>query len=220
LSFGGGSVSAKVLQELTNNQKNRSEYEFLILENGTPATWPCDAVITIQVNLDQVQPRMLRSSLLHDLQGAASAINKHARVKFVVNGSTSMIPNLPLRDIAKTYPNTVLFAFVFQGQSELLPSNAAAAGGSYWIHDSQLDRPVMRLGYVLVDINRLEDYRSDSGYLSRQAMFTHELLHVLGLDHVKDRRSILNERMSTSAGSIGPGDINGIKALGALACGI
>jgi len=189
-----------------------------MFENGTPGTWPCDAVITVQVNLDQVQPP-LRSSLLHDLQGAASAINKHARVKFVVNGSTSMIPNSSLGDIAKTYPNTVLFAFVSQGQSDLLSSTAAAAGGGYWIHDSQLGRPVVRLGYVLVDINRLEDYRSDSGYLSRQALFTHELLHVLGLDHVKDRRSILNERMSTSSGSIGPGDINGIKALGASACG-
>ena len=191
-----------------------------MLENGTPATWPCDAVLTIRVNLEQVRPP-LRSSLLHDLQGAASAINKHARVKFVVNGPTSIIPNSSIGDIAKIVnPNTVLFAFAFQGQSDLLRSIAAATGGGYWVHNSQLNRPVMRLGYVLVDINRLEDYRSDSGYLSRQALFTHELLHVLGLDHVKDRRSILNERMSTSSGSIGLGDINGIKALGASACGI
>ena len=66
---------------------------------------------------------------------------------------------------------------------------------------------------------RLSDYRPGSGYLSRQALFTHELLHALGLDHVENHpRSILNEKISQSIGTIGPGDIAGMAALGELAC--
>ena len=84
--------------------------------------------------------------------------------------------------------------------------------------DEVLDKPVISVGYVMVDVERLSDYRLGSGYLSRQALFTHELLHAIGLDHVNDPRSILREKISQSIGTIGPGDIAGMAALGELAC--
>jgi len=112
----------------------------------------------------------------------------------------------------------LLFAFVRQGQSDLLPSLAAAAGGGVWQHDSKQNRPITKIGYVLVDINRLSDYQPGSGYLSREALFTHELLHSVGLDHVNDPSSLLNTKISQSFGTIGSGDIAGLKALGDLAC--
>ena len=218
LSFGGGAASSLVAQTRTHQRSIKSEYRFLIFENSTPSAWSCDAVITIQVNVEQLSPR-LRREVLHEIQSAVDAINIHTRSKFVLDGTTSLIPTKSIvEQEVSANPKTLLFAFVRQGQSDLLPPMAAAAGGGVLQHDPKQNRPITKVGYVLVDINRLGDYRPGSGYLSREALFTHELLHSVGLDHVNDPSSLLNTKISESIGTIGSGDIAGLKALSDLAC--
>jgi hypothetical protein len=218
LSFGGGAASSLVAKTIAKQSSFSSQYRFLIFENSTPSAWSCDAVITIRVNVEELSPH-LRQEVVREIQGAVDGINRHARLKFVFGGTTSLIPTKATSQSELiTNPNTLLFAFVRQGQSDLLPSLAAAAGGGVWQHDSKQNRPITKVGYVLVDINRLGDYRPGSGYLSREALFTHELMHSVGLDHVNDPSSLLNTKISQSIGAIGSGDIAGLKALGDLAC--
>jgi hypothetical protein len=218
LSFGGGAASSLVAKTIAKQGSFSSQYRFLIFENSTPSAWSCDAVITIRVNVEQLSLD-LRQEVLHEIQGAVDVINRHARLTFVLDGTTSLIPTKATgQSELITNPNTLLFAFVRQGQSDLLPSLAAAAGGGVWQHDPKQDRPITRVGYVLVDINRLGDYRPGSGYLSREALFTHELLHSVGLDHVNDPSSLLNTKISQSIGTLGSGDIHGLHSLGDLAC--
>lgn len=218
LSFGGGAASSLVAQTFAKRSSFSSQYRFLIFENSTPSAWSCDAVITIRVNVEQLSPH-LRQEVLHEIQGAVDVINMHARLTFVLDGTTSLIPTKATSESElRTNPNALLFAFVRQGQSDLLPPLAAAAGGGVWQHDPEQNQPITKVGYVLVDINRLGDYRPGSGYLSREALFTHELMHSVGLDHVNDSSSLLNTKISQSVGSLGSGDIAGLKALGDLAC--
>jgi hypothetical protein len=54
--------------------------------------------------------------------------------------------------------------------------------------------------------------------MSHQALLTHELLHVLNLDHVADPDSLLTVRLSDSNGFLGPGDIEGLAKLHAASC--
>jgi len=220
LSFSSGAASSLVAKTFNQQSSSSSKYRFLIFENSTPSAWSCDAVITIRVNVEQLSPR-LRRAVLHEIQSAVDAINIHARSKFVLDGTTSLIPTKSIvEQEVSANPNTLLFAFVRQGQSDLLPSLAAAAGGGVWQHDPNQNRPITRVGFVLVDIKKMSDYGSGSGYLSREALFTHELLHAVGLDHVSviDPHSILNQKISQSRGTIGPPDIAGLDALGNLAC--
>ena len=219
LVFGMGSVSVLVAETWQQRRMQHDSFRFLMFENATPAAWPCDATISVRVNLDFV-PQRERGEVMSDIAVSLQTINEHARLKLVVAEPTSLIPTTAMLE-AREYvsANTVLFAFAHQGQSDLLPSVAAATGGGLWVHDSNLDKPVISVGYVMVAVERLSDYRTGPGYLSRQALFTHELLHVLGLDHVKnDPQSILREKISQSIGTIGPGDIAGMAALGELAC--
>ena len=214
-----GLVSVLVAEIWQQRRMQHDSFRFLMFENATPAAWPCDATISVRVNFDFV-PQGERGEIQRDIAVALQTINEHARVNLVVAEQTSLIPTTAMLEARREVsPNTVLFAFAHQGQSDLLPSIAAATGGGLWAHDSDLDKPMISVGYVMVAVERLSDYRPGSGYLSRQALFTHELLHVLGLDHVKnDPRSILREKISQSIGAIGPGDIAGMAALGELAC--
>ena len=50
-----------------------------------------------------------------------------------------------------------------------------------------------------------------------RAVVMHELGHVLGLDHVKDRNELMYP--SVTRMSYGPGDIEGLAKLGAVRCG-
>jgi len=219
LVFGMGSVSVLVAEVCQRSSTQHDSFRFLMFENATPAAWPCDATVSVRVNLDFV-PQAVHGELMHEIEVALQTINEHARVRLVIAEPTALIPTTAMLESRQVVnANTVLFAFARQGQSDLMRSNGAATGGGLWVHDSDLDKPVITVGYVIVDVNRLNDYRPGSGYLSRQALFTHELLHALGLDHVEnDPRSILRERISQSIGTVGPGDVAGMAALGELAC--
>ena len=209
-STNGKNPVSTTLPETENSTKHPYKL-FSTFFRETPVAWPCDAVIAVQMNFDQLNTSMQRQALL-ELQSAIDEINSHARLKFVIDGTTSEIPSVDATFFAPdSSRNTVVFAFLFQGQSDDLPPWAAGVGGA------GADDTSRHHGSVIIDINRLKLSGPGTGNRSRRAVYLHEMLHVVGLDHVKDLKSVMNIPYIGS-GTMGPGDIAGVKALGAIAC--
>jgi len=104
------------------------------------------------------------------------------------------------------------------GDTDLTLPGTAAVGGNFSIPgDGGSD--LAYAGYVIIDVANLGDYRPGLGYLSRGALFTHEFLHVLGLDHTTHPDSMMTPLISRSTGSMGAGDVAGLRHLASLGCG-
>ena len=216
-STNGKNPVSTTLPETQNSTKH--PYKFTNYFNSKTITWPCDAAITIRVNVEQLSP-LMRSVVAGEIEGVVSEINLHARLKFAVDGTTSLIPTEDeMFVLLETTPMTVIFAFAYQGQSDLLQPIAAGQGGAMYSSRTGESLVSSQVGQVLIDINRLKLYGPGTGNRSRYGLFLHEMLHVVGLDHVRDPKSVMNPTGSLGIGTMGPGDIAGVKALGALACG-
>ncbi len=188
----------------------------------TPITWSCDAVITVQMNVEQLDLSM-RLQALQELQSAIDEINSHARLKFVIDGTTSEMPaSRPNQYELGFKPNNVIFAFLYPDQSDVFLSEDSALsgrGGSGTIY-SQPGEPFSNYygyGNVVINLNQLKLWGPGTGIRSRRSLYLHEMLHVVGLDHVMDPQSVMS--YSRLIGKMGPGDVAGVKALGAFACG-
>lgn len=92
---------------------------------------------------------------------------------------------------------------------QLLPPGVAANGGGNVVAGRFVS------GSVLIAADTLGDYDAHGRY----ALVLHELLHVLGLGHVDDPHSVMVSRISRGAGDLGPGDVEGLRALSAQSCG-
>lgn len=191
----------------------KSSFEFLETKAGRPVSWDCRTPIGIVVNLDEV-PVADRDGVETDLLGAITGINANGPFVMRLVGHTHVVPSYDWpqeRDRVPGRPAVIVHIArnsTFAAEKE----KVAALGGSF-------SRPApgpfdeAHAGHVWVDLDDLDDYRPGSGWMSRQALFTHELLHVLGLGHVHDADSALTPRLSESKGRIGRGDRDGLQRL-------
>jgi hypothetical protein len=192
-------------------------YRFLVQDGDLPAAWDCSKPITFTADLTALPPD-LRSSALNDLLASAATISANSAFRLVYAGEAVGVPTRSWgEEWSKRSPNAdIAVAFTHQGGSDLLVEYAAAAGGNYFT-DTAAGR-VIFAGYVIVDVEHLDDYTPGAGFLSYQALFTHELLHVINLDHVDDPQSLMTERISYSNGTIGAGDRAALAELSERGC--
>jgi len=190
-----------------------SSYELLTTNAGRPAAWDCRVPINVVVNLDEV-PAADRVDIEKDLIGAIADINVNGPFVMQLVGHTHFVlsPDWPKeRDQVPGRPAVIVHV---ARNSNFLPGKekVAALGGSF-SHPASGPFDESHAGYVWVDLDDLGDYLPGSGWMSRQALFTHELLHVLGLGHVHNADSVLTPHISESNGHIGRGDRAGLRRL-------
>jgi hypothetical protein len=111
----------------------------------------------------------------------------------------------------------ILVSFVTGDREPVLAGNVLGYGGStsYWTSSSD---PAYVTGEIILD-RELSLVRPGFGPgMTRGNLIQHELAHVIGLDHVEDRREVMYESISDeSPDGFGPGDRAGLVRLGAAA---
>lgn len=199
--------------------ESTAPYTFLVTADGIPAAWDCATPIEIATNFSAVD-QAERPAVRADFAAAIAAIEEVSLFRFSVIGDTTVVPTKRwgLEWVDQTPRAPVVFAVAPYAATDLDRPDTAATAGNFW---TRTDTGAVKAfaGYVIVDAARIGDYVPGSGHRSRQALFTHELLHVLNLDHVVHADSVLTARVSDSHGSIGLGDIAGLAELARIGCG-
>lgn len=212
------SVSAIAVEKVRTQVGER--YSLFSDAEGRHPVWDCPTPIDIAVNLHQVSESQ-RPSLIGDIQEAIDDINESSYFTLRRIGTTNAVPTSSWGTDWRGYTPAapVVIAFGSGTDTDLLPPGAAAVGGQFSSIDSKGQRRATA-GWVYVDTRHLDDYPPGRGDLGRVGLFTHELLHVLGLGHVDSRqsRSIMTPRLSDSTGYLGAGDLAGLQRLEAISC--
>ena len=194
-----------------------SAYTFITGSGASPAVWDCREPITVRFNTKELLSSD-RDPVMRDFEDAIADVNAHSAFTLVSDGATDIIPtdaSIRTLDHRSGSPDVVVY-FGPGANTDLSDPSAAATGGiisSPW--KPGLNRT--HAGYVFVDVASLGDYRPGGGYMSRRALFTHELLHVIGLGHTRRPDSVMTPRVGESFGEIGPGDVAGLAILARLA---
>lgn len=114
-------------------------------------------------------------------------------------------------------PAPVLIGWAGPDEVPRLSGDVAGLGGSTYLERGRQRTYVT--GSIALDAGLYGDLEDDPGGGDvMRAILTHELGHVLGLDHVDDRGELM---YSDSVGQteLGPGDLEGLARLGAVDCG-
>ena len=187
-------------------------YAFITSDAGYPATWPCRAGHTLGVNLEAVAA-VARPGIERDLTAAVAAIEAVSNQRFTLRIVRGTVPTRAWGAATNDRSGVdILFAVGDARATDLSLPDTAASGGVF------SDNGVIHAGYVYIDTAQLDAYTPGTGPGSRVALFTHELLHALNLDHVSDPTSVMVSRISAGSGKIGFGDIAGLAALDTAAC--
>ena len=191
------------------------EFRFMLVdEAGRPASWnPCEP-IRVVVNLSHGP-----DGALDEVEGVLDRIERASDFRFEVTGTVSDIPrrNWPL-DLAGEWDGwpPLVIAFAERHETDLLDGTQAAIGGADRIPGP--DGPVYVSGSVVVDTDRIGDYRRGFGPRSLGGLLLHETLHALGLDHTSSTEEVMYPLISAGPGELGKGDRAGLVALTASGC--
>lgn len=118
--------------------------------------------------------------------------------------------------IVAARPLPVLIGWADEDEVPGLAGDVAGLGGSI---SEEVNRHVTYVtGRVILDSELFEDLdRQIGGSAQMRAIITHELAHVVGLDHVDDKGELMYPD-TTDRTRLGPGDLKGLALLGAVDC--
>lgn len=177
-------------------------------EFGAAARWnPCQP-ITYRINR-HLMPSGARAALAKVLAQVSQATG----LQFSYAGTTTY---LPYATNAKTHPTDadIVLAWSTPAAVPYLAGSTMGHGGAAWA--SSGDVVELYDGAAVFDAaQRMSRKRAVERRLTRQ-LYLHEIGHVLGLDHVTDKRQLMYPVMQRSADAYyGAGDLAGLAALGA-----
>lgn len=181
-------------------------YSFLsTTSDGDPVTWACEAQIEVVVN-----PEGAPDGYAELVDSAFATLNEASSFTFVLTGETDD------REFFDRQRGPVLLGWADEEEVPQLAGATAGLGGStYLTGPGGGGRSVG--GMVVLDTDMHRGWwfgRSDD----EEAVLVHELLHVLGLGHTDDPSQLMAAEHSGQT-ELGQGDLDGLAALEAAACG-
>ncbi len=198
-------------------QASSAPYVFLEPSGGTVATWDCSSPISLKVNFGRLDPDLV-SAAIEGLTRATRLIGSESSFKFHLAGSTDWVPSrsgLTTRGRSPGSASVVVF-FGALGDTDLLTDPQAIATGGVAAASDNPSRA--GAGYVAVNVDSIRRLGIASQPEEMERLFTHELLHVLGLGHVDRRSSILFPAFQPGRGVIGDGERAGLSELARIGC--
>lgn len=189
---------------------------------------PCQEQVTYRINARSYPgTTRQRAAAVADVHRAMRMVSKASGVQVRYLGTTSRIPT-GRSWASNTGDAEIIVAWVDQTSSTRSSSLlirvgsawAAGTGGfrAYsWPAFGDTDAgSVIRRGYVVLDAR--QDHRLRPGFgsgMTRGLILLHELGHVMGLDHVQDRRQVMYPvLLPRTAARFGAGDLAGLAAQG------
>ncbi|MBZ5734466.1 matrixin family metalloprotease [Nocardioides sp. TRM66260-LWL] len=189
-------------------------YAFLTEVNGQPVGYDPCRPIRYEVNpagAPDGWPDLVARSI--------ATIEQATGLRFEDDGTTTDRDFFQRRTAALGRPLPVLIGWADASENRDLDGDVAGLGGSSPGEPSPLGRVHYVTGSVLLDQDAYARLAArPDGAVEMQGILTHELGHLVGLDHVEDPRELMNPSYVGQRG-LGPGDRAGLARLGALPCG-
>ena len=154
-------------------------------------------------------------------QDAVADVAAHTGLVFVFDGLTSDEATfdgpLLVRGEGWQYAPMVI-GWGTEAQSSDLGGDTTGVGGARVTPGAYQSREFLRSGTVIIDTSDVRDLLTTPAEQARtRAVIMHELGHVVGLDHVSDPRELMFPAATYVTGW-GPGDLQGLAAVGAGPC--
>ncbi len=166
----------------------------------------------------RVNRKSARAGALRDVNGALRRVSEATGLRFRYRGGTGIIP----RQDAGNYPDDtdLVIAWAKPSQSALLGGGPMGVGGATWSYGFRNadGTPASKIQSGFVVIDAAQQGRTPRGFgkgQTRGELLMHELGHAIGLQHVNDRRQLMNPMMQPGRARWGAGDLAGLRALGA-----
>ena len=199
--------------------KDEGTYKFVRTQpkkNDEPVTYDPCAPIHVVVNERTAVP-----GADGIVRQAVESVSDATGLSFVLDGRTQRRPDDERRTTADPDGvrswRPVLIAWSDPEETPALKGMVAGVGGSTAVRRDGHEWFVT--GGVTLDGPQLRHLlRSDAGRTSVRAVVMHELGHLVGLDHVKDRGELMYATGSEDVTDWGPGDRAGLAALGGGEC--
>lgn len=187
-------------------------YKFLYTQPGSkePVGFsPCRTIPYV------VNPRDAPDNWEDLVDAAIAEVGTRAGLKFDDRGTTD--DRAFSERLNGTSPEPVIIAWADSDEVEGLADDVAGLGGPTMIEVA--GRRAYVTGSVVLDTETTDRLADEPGGDERQlALLLHELGHLVGLDHVKDRNELMYPRAAART-TYGPGDLAGLAELGAIGCG-
>ena len=184
-------------------------HEFLREVDGEPVRYDPCAPIHVVVN-----PRTAIEGSDEMLTQALDSVSAATGLTFVRDGDTDEVPDAR-RGIVAGSQEPVLIAWSDPEEVEDLEGSVAGIGGSVSARGGQW----FDTGAVTLDGPQLADVlRQPGGWASARGVVLHELGHLVGLGHVDATEELMQPRGRRGIDDWGPGDREGLAALGGDTC--
>jgi len=192
-------------------------YDLLEPTPGVVAAWDCSWPIPVKVNLGRLDPDLV-SVAMDGLTRATRLIDSESSFEFDLVGSTDWVPSKSGLTTPGQTPgsDSVVVFFGVLGDTDLLTDPRAIATGGVAAISDESSRATG--GYVVVNVDSIRRIGVDSDSGEMERLFTHELLHVLGLGHVDRRSSVMFPTLHPGRGEIGDGERAGLLELARIGC--
>jgi hypothetical protein len=182
------------------------------LDSERPVAWDPCRPIEYYVN-DALEPRRAAGLITE----AVAEISDATGLRFRHLGSTSRQPWKQPQEL-RPAPEPVVISWVTPEDMPELSGRTAGGAGSRWDRDEATQESHYVTGQMVLDAPQLRRIlRQPDGRARARAIVLHELGHLVGLLHVDDPGELMH-REDVGRLELGPGDLEGLAALGSGSC--